>query len=321
MSFNYDAIRGKKQSGETQWAAYSDLFMVLAFIFLLMYMVASLRTGMISVTTHAQIEDVKQELKLYESVKNQYLEEKENLQEKKVYQEILGQITLLETQAAEKKNQAEQQYNTEKKRESSLNQYQQMIVAMINANAIAKAEAAKKFTSAQQQQEQMRQEVEQKSQSLASLEGKFEKEQIELSDLKQAHAAETQNLEGKFQALKGQHAEGLNKLASMQETLQREESEKQVLERTHLQQTENLQRKFEVLKANHDQGQDKLASLEDMLALEAAEKAALDKQHKAQAQKLGAKYEELKLEQNEDQVKLTSLQEALVLEAVEKETL
>ena len=79
MSFDYDTIRARKHESGTQWAAYSDLFMVLAFVFLLMYMVSSLRTGMISVTTHAQIEEVKQELQLYESVKNQYLEEKEKV--------------------------------------------------------------------------------------------------------------------------------------------------------------------------------------------------------------------------------------------------
>ncbi len=80
MSFDYDTIRSKKAEGGTQWAAYSDLFMVLAFIFLLMYMVASLRTGMISVTTHAQIEEVQKELEIYESAKTQYLEEESNVQ-------------------------------------------------------------------------------------------------------------------------------------------------------------------------------------------------------------------------------------------------
>ena len=53
MSFDYKEIRAQKHASETQWASYSDLFMVLAFIFLIMYMVSSLRTGMISVSSHA----------------------------------------------------------------------------------------------------------------------------------------------------------------------------------------------------------------------------------------------------------------------------
>ncbi|MBT8436314.1 MAG: hypothetical protein KJP11_02995, partial [Gammaproteobacteria bacterium] len=67
MSFDYKAIRASQNASGTQWASYSDLFMVLAFIFLLMYMVSSLRTGMISVTSHAKIKEVKQELELYET--------------------------------------------------------------------------------------------------------------------------------------------------------------------------------------------------------------------------------------------------------------
>jgi hypothetical protein len=70
VSFDYKDIRARQQAGETQWASYSDLFMVLAFIFLLMYMVSSLRTGMISVTSHAEVKQVKQQLKIYETVKD-----------------------------------------------------------------------------------------------------------------------------------------------------------------------------------------------------------------------------------------------------------
>jgi hypothetical protein len=153
VSFNYDTIRAKKPPGGAQWASYSDLFMVLAFIFLLLYMVASLRTGMISITTHAQIQEVKEELEIIQAVKSQYLEEKSNAQEKRVYDEILDQIYLLETESSEKKNRLAKEFNEQKLRESALNQYQQMIVAMIEANAVARAEAAKKFVSEKQQKE------------------------------------------------------------------------------------------------------------------------------------------------------------------------
>ena len=96
MSFDYKDIRARQHTSETQWASYSDLFMVLAFIFLLMYMVSSLRTGMISVTSHAKIKEVKQELEIYETVKDEYLTEQSNAQEKRIYKEIIDQIALLE---------------------------------------------------------------------------------------------------------------------------------------------------------------------------------------------------------------------------------
>ena len=75
-----------------------------------MYMVSSLRTGMISVSTHAQIKEIKQELQLYESIKNQYLAQETNTQEKKVYEEIISQISLLESKASENKKSLAKQY-------------------------------------------------------------------------------------------------------------------------------------------------------------------------------------------------------------------
>ena len=96
MSFDYNEIRAQQQSSGTQWASYSDLFMVLAFVFLLMYMVSSLRTGMISVTARAQVLEVRQELELYESARDQYLAESASEQETRIYDQIIEQITLLE---------------------------------------------------------------------------------------------------------------------------------------------------------------------------------------------------------------------------------
>ena len=169
MSFDYDTIRARKHESGTQWAAYSDLFMVLAFVFLLMYMVSSLRTGMISVASHVEIEEIKQELQFYESVKNQYLEQESGEREKKIYNEILNQITLLETEANQNKQRLAQESEQQRMRETSLNQYQQLIVEMINANTIARAEASKKFVSEKQQKELLEKDIDQQSTELATL--------------------------------------------------------------------------------------------------------------------------------------------------------
>ena len=117
MSFDYNQIRARQQASGTQWASYSDLFMVLAFIFLLMYMVSSLRTGMISVTSHAEIQEVRQELEIYETIKDQYLSEQTNALEKKIYSEIIEQIALLEDEASAKKKKLTQQAEQEAERQ------------------------------------------------------------------------------------------------------------------------------------------------------------------------------------------------------------
>ena len=159
MSFDYNEIRARQQASGTQWASYSDLFMVLAFIFLLMYMVSSLRTGMISVTSHAEIQEVKQELEIYETIKDQYLTEQTNALEKKIYSEIIEKIALLEDDASAKKKKLTQQAQQEAERESQLNEYQQMIVSMMNANTVAKAEAVETMSAQQQENQELQQEI------------------------------------------------------------------------------------------------------------------------------------------------------------------
>jgi len=149
VSFDYKEIRARQQASGTQWAYYSDLFMMLAFIILLMYMVSSLRTGMISVTSHAEIQEVRQELEIYETIKDQYLTEQTNALEKKIYKQIIEQVALLEDEASAEKKKLTQQAQEAAERETSLNKYQQMIVAMMNANTVAKAgEAAETIVGA-----------------------------------------------------------------------------------------------------------------------------------------------------------------------------
>jgi len=111
MGFDYDAIQLKKHSSGTQWASYSDLFMVLAFVFLLLYLVSSLRTGMASVTANAKIKQAQQELDLYESIRTQYLAEQASAEEKQIYQDVLNRISLLQDEAAQKQARLQQQYN------------------------------------------------------------------------------------------------------------------------------------------------------------------------------------------------------------------
>ena len=79
MSFDYDKLKKKHDSGE-QWTSYSDLFMVLSVVFLLLYVTASLRTG--THTLQQQIrnqvlsekaENLENTIKAYENQKEHYL--------------------------------------------------------------------------------------------------------------------------------------------------------------------------------------------------------------------------------------------------------
>ncbi len=321
MSFDYDTIRVKKQSGDSQWASYSDLFMVLAFIFLLMYMVASLRTGMVSITTHAEVESVKKELKLYESIKTQYLAKQANPVEQQIYQQVIDQISLLESEASENKQRLQQEFQQQQARESALNQYQQMIVSLINANAVAKAEAHEKLSAEVQQNFQLTKEIRQKADNVATLESQLELKASQMSAMEKAHSEQTSQLEGEFERLEDQYHKGQGKLASLQQRLQSEEAEKSAQETRHTAEAEALESKFEQLKQQQQQEQSQIASLEEILKQEAVEKSALASAHQQQTQNLKSKLEELSNEHSEGQVKLASLEQKLATEAAEKASL
>jgi len=321
MSFDYDTIRARKHESGTQWAAYSDLFMVLAFVFLLMYMVSSLRTGMISVTSHAQIEEVKQELKLYESVKNQYLEQESGEREKKIYNEILSQISLLETEANENKNRLAQESEQQRMRETSLNQYQQLIVEMINANTIAKAEASKKFISERQQKELLEKDIEQQSTELATLEDQLNMEVSEKAELKSTQAQETATLQSKIQDMTIKREQSLDQLAQLEEKLEIEAAAKAALEGTLEAESRSLETKIQELTENRAKAQVQLATLEQRLEAEAAEKAALESTLVQETTTLQGKIQELTSSREQNQNQLASLEQQLISGEAEKAAL
>ena len=78
MSFNYQ--KNKEHSSDSFWTSYSDLFLGLSTIFLLLYVTSSLRTGTDALRGQVEnqklsmkVEELQSQLKMYESVKNEYL--------------------------------------------------------------------------------------------------------------------------------------------------------------------------------------------------------------------------------------------------------
>lgn len=144
MSFNYS----KNKEGHSQdsfWTSYSDLFLGLSTIFLLLYVVSSLRTGTDAIRSQVEgqklsmeVEELKGQLKMYESVKNEYMNTapKDEVQE---YQELMDKLTLLQEDAKSEKDKLIQQARENDKKEKALNKYQQMVRNVMNANKMAKA--------------------------------------------------------------------------------------------------------------------------------------------------------------------------------------
>lgn len=144
MSFNYQ----KNKEGHSQdsfWTSYSDLFLGLSTIFLLLYVISSLRTSTDAIRSQVenqklsmQVDELKGQLQMYENVKNQYMNNapKDEVQE---YQELMDKLTLLQEDAKTEKDKLIEQALENDTKVKALNKYQQMVRNVMNANKMAKS--------------------------------------------------------------------------------------------------------------------------------------------------------------------------------------
>ncbi len=144
MSFDYNKHKNA-HSSDSFWTSYSDLFLGLSTIFLLLYVTSSLRTGTDAIRAQVdsqkltmENEELKNQLKMYESVKQNYMKQSASKNEVEEYNELMDKLSLLKEEASsEKERLAIQSLENERKAEA-LNKYQQMIRNIINANKVAK---------------------------------------------------------------------------------------------------------------------------------------------------------------------------------------
>lgn len=144
MSFNYDKNKNTHGSSDSFWASYSDLFLGLSTIFLLLYVVASLRTGTDAIRSQIdnqkltmENEELRGQLKMYENVRADYMEKaaKDEVQE---YKELMDKLTLLQEEAKSDQERLAMESLENERKAKALNKYQQMVRNIINANKVAK---------------------------------------------------------------------------------------------------------------------------------------------------------------------------------------
>ncbi|MBT4791690.1 MAG: hypothetical protein HON90_08980, partial [Halobacteriovoraceae bacterium] len=142
--FDYDKLKKKHESGE-QWTSYSDLFMVLSVVFLLLYVVASFRTGTHTLQQQIQnqalaekAQDLENQIKAYNNLKEDYLEKSATQKEQKVYEQLMDKLTLLQDDNREEASTLRKKALENEKKELALNKYQQIIRNIINSNVLSK---------------------------------------------------------------------------------------------------------------------------------------------------------------------------------------
>ncbi len=204
MSFNYDKHKHQDDHGN-QWTSYSDLFLGLSVIFLLLYVVASLRSGTAGIQSQIEnkrmtmeVQDLKNQLKVYNSLKKDYLEQGATKEEEEQYGQLMNKLSLLQEEAKTEKERLQQQALENGQKEKALNQYQQMVRNIINANMIAKTRIKKRDDTIEEQET----EISEQSTEIADLEKNLnaKKRQIQEGEAKITEA--NQALEKRMKQLR-----------------------------------------------------------------------------------------------------------------------
>lgn len=145
MGFDYQKLKQKQSDDGAFWTSYSDLFMVLSVVFLLLYVVASLRSGTNNIQKQmehqklaAEASDLKKQIQAYNALKDDYLEKEASKDEVQMYEELMSKLSLLQDEAHEEKRQLEAQAQENAAKARALNQYQQMVRNIINTNLLSK---------------------------------------------------------------------------------------------------------------------------------------------------------------------------------------
>jgi len=152
MSFDYDKVKAKQEDAHgNSWTAYSDLFMMLSTVFLLLYVSVGLRSQTSGVAVHEKIKqltqknaDLEQQLQVYNTLKEQHMKNEASQEEAQVYDKLMNKLTLLQDEAKDEKNKLRQQAKENEEKEYALNEYQRLIRNIINTNVLSKTQLQKK---------------------------------------------------------------------------------------------------------------------------------------------------------------------------------
>jgi chromosome segregation ATPase len=235
MSFNTNRNHNSNDHGSF-WTSYSDLFLGMSVIFLLLYVTTSLRTGTDGMRSEIEnkkltqkVQDLQNQIKAYDSIKKDYLSQEASPKETQQYNELMDKLSLLKEEAKDEKNRLSKEAVENEKKEQALNQYQQMVRNIINANVAAKTKIKTREVVIGDQDTEiagqskeitdLKSEVDMKQKQIAKDENKVQtlasQLETELKNYKQAlkqHKMSQASYEKKTQALKSESQKQLSAL-------------------------------------------------------------------------------------------------------------
>ncbi len=320
MSFDYDKIKGKHDEGATSaLATYTDLFMTLSLIFLMMYVVASIKSGASSIQgqiekgkLQRENEDLKAQLKAYNALKDSTLQDQTE-EEQKNYDDLLNKLSLLQGEANQEKQQLRKQAMENEQKEQALNKYQQMVRNMVNSNMLAKA----KLKTRENIIENKRETIKENEKTINQQQQNIAEQQQDINNLESEVEKQNQTIQQKQKQISGLN----NQIRNQEQQIQNNNQELQNMNQELSKKISDLKRAEQNNQITRSQMNQKIEGLKRQAQQEAAN---LQAQNAAAQAKLDAMNNELsgasqKLSSMKDQ--MTGLQGQLQQEAAAKNQL
>jgi chromosome segregation ATPase len=151
VNLNYDKIKRRVEDGGNHWTSYSDLFLVLSVVFLLLFTVANIRSGTITMAQQTQLaqarheaDDLKQQIKAYDVLKEDYVKNGASQDEIQAYHDLMDHMDLLSSDAKKERDDLSAQAKAADEKAKNLNHYQAMVKNIISANLVASGKMKKR---------------------------------------------------------------------------------------------------------------------------------------------------------------------------------
>lgn len=152
MSFDYDKMQARHEEEGNSWTAYSDLFLMLSTVFLLLYVASSFRSHTSSIQQNqeyqklsARAADLEQQIQVYNALRDNQVKNSSE-QEQQVYEKLTQKLTLLQEEAKNEKDALRKQAKENEDKEYALNEYQKLVRNIINTNILAKTQIKRRDT-------------------------------------------------------------------------------------------------------------------------------------------------------------------------------
>ena len=135
--YNNENMHNEERKRQINFASYSDLFMVIAFIFLFLYVVSNVRNGIISISKQYQhkkeLEELKKQLSLSDEKLERNLNNEQYRAEKKSYENLLREFDVIASSADKDLQKQKEVLDLHITRKNNISKYHRFVKKIIQA--------------------------------------------------------------------------------------------------------------------------------------------------------------------------------------------